>query len=224
MARKQIIKVLFADDHPFVREGIRGHLSSQKDIEVVGEASTGAEAIRKVRKLQPDVLITDIRMPDMTGLDVAKQVRKTAPKTQIIVLSMYDDREYVLESVHSGVKAYVMKDAAPSDLIKAIRAVNNGETFFSPEISRIFSDEYVAHAEAFDRASVLSDREKEVLAMIAQGNTNKGIAGCFGVSPRTIESHRAHIRTKLGLDTTAELVQYAITNGLVVLEKPPPDH
>lgn len=212
------IRVLLADDHPFVREGVRQHLVKQSCIEVIGEASDGEEACSKTKKLRPDVLILDIRMPGKDGLTVARRLRKTSPTTKIIAFSMHDNSKYVLDIVRSGARGYVTKDAPAPELIGAIKAVNSGKTFFSPRISRILMGDYVKHAGTMEKISdgKLSKREGEILSLIANGYTNKEIGRCLGVSPRTIEAHRTHIREKLEIDRTADLIKYAMTRGLVV--------
>ena len=214
------IRVLLADDHPFVREGVRQHLVKQKCIEVVGEASDGEETCRMTKKLRPDVLVLDIRMPSGDGLLVARRLRKMASATRIIIFSMYDNSRYVLDVVRLGARGYVTKDASAPELVGAIKAVNNGKTFFSPRISKVLMGDYVKHAEIVERASggKLSKREGEILSLIANGYTNKEIGRCLGVSPRTIEAHRAHIREKLEINTTADLVKYAISNGIALRE------
>lgn len=216
--QKHRIRVLLADDHPFVREGVRQHLARQSSIEIIGEASDGEEACRQTKKLKPDVLILDIRMPRKDGLTVARQLRRSVPGTKIIVFSMHDNSKYVLDIVRSGAVGYVTKDAPAPELIGAIKAVNNGKTFFSPRISRILMGDYVKHAHTVEKVSggKLSRREREILSLIANGYTNKEIGRCLGVSPRTIEAHRTHIREKLDIDRTADLIKYAMANGLVV--------
>lgn len=218
--KQQKIRVLLADDHPFVREGVREHLVKQSDIEVIGEASDGEETIQKAKKLHPDILILDIRMPGVDGLAVARRLRKTVPATKIIAFTMYDNRKYVLDIVRSGARGYITKDAPASDLVGAIKAVNSGKTFFSPRILKVVVGDYVKHAGLVEKVSggKLSRREGEVLSLIANGYTNKEIGRCFGVSPRTIEAHRAHIREKLGMDRTADLIKYAMANGIVQAE------
>lgn len=218
--KRDKIWVLLADDHPFVREGVSDHLIKQKDMKVVGEASDGEDAIRQTKKLRPDVLILDIRMPGLDGLAVAKRLRRATPETKIIAFSMYDDRKYVLEIIRSGAKGYITKDADASELVSAIKAVYNGKTFFSSRISKIVMGDYVKHVDTMEKVSggKLSRREEEVLSLVASGYTNKEIGRCFGVSPRTVEAHRAHIREKLGMDRTADLIKYAMANGITASE------
>lgn len=216
MARKKnVIRVLIADDHPAVRDGIRVCLAEQKEIKVIGEAADGEETIRKTNELRPDILILDVVMPRVNGLDVARQLRRTAPETKIIALSIYETREYVVGMVRSGVRGYLSKTVSPSELVNAIKAVNNGKTFFTSSIAQILLNDYVKHAETIGEASRLSKREKEVLAQVVQGYTSREIARHFSISRRTVETHRLHIRKKLGLDYTADLIKYAIAEGIV---------
>lgn len=218
--KKQKIRVLLADDHPFVREGVREHLVKQDDIDVVGEASDGEAAIRETKKLRPDILLLDIKMPGLDGLVVARRLRRAMPQTKIIAFTMYDNRQYVLDLVRSGARGYITKDTGASELVRAIRAVHDGKPFFSPRIAKLVTGDYVKHVEIMEKMSgdKLSRREGEVLSLIANGYTNKEIGRCFGVSPRTIEAHRAHIRKKLAVDRTADLIKYAMAHGITAEE------
>lgn len=218
--KQKRIRVLLADDHPFVREGVRAHLAEQKIIDLVDEATEGEETIRKVRNLRPDVLVLDIRMPGADGLDVARQLRRTVPETKIIAFTAHDNEGYVLDMIRLGAKGYVLKDAPPSELVNAIQAVHEGRTFYSSRISKLVVDDYLKHTKLIEKTSEsnLSKREQEVLALLAKGYTNKEIGHCFGVSPRTIEAHRAHIRQKLGLDRMADLIGYAVKSGIATME------
>ena len=218
MVKKQTIRVMLADDHATVREGIRTYLATQAGIKVVGEATGGEEAIWKTNKISPDVLILDVAMPRVNGLDVAKQLKRLAPETKIIALSVYDSNEYVAGMVRSGAMGYVSKNDPPATLVEAIKTVYAGETFFTPAAAQILLDDYVKHAETIGEASELSEREKEVLVQIVEGCTNKEIGKRFRISRRTVETHRQHIRKKLGLDTTADLIKYAVVNGLAAGE------
>ncbi|MFC1461985.1 response regulator [Verrucomicrobiota bacterium] len=215
MAKTRTIRVMLADDHSTVREGIRTYLGTQAGIKVVGEASGGEEAIWKTSKICPDILVLDVAMPRVNGLDVAKQLKRLIPETRIIALSVYDNNEYVAGMVRSGAMGYVSKNDPPATLVEAIKTVYAGETFFTAAAAQILLDDYVKHAETIGEASELSEREKEVLVQIVEGCTNKEIGKRFHISRRTVETHRQHIRKKLGLDTTADLIKYAVVNGFV---------
>lgn len=209
------IKVLVADDHMIARTGIRHVLESQAEFEVVGEAASGAEALALTLKLRPDVVVLDISMPGVTGLEVAQRLRATSPATRILILSMHDQAEYVLESVRAGAHGYLLKDTAATELREAIRAVCQGESYFSPPVaSRLTAAVRGDHA-AQPGLDQLTGREREVLLGIAQGRTNKEIAGELGISHRTVETHRESLMRKLQLRTVAELTRFALGAGLV---------
>lgn len=212
------IRVLVADDHAIVREGIRSVLEQGTGFEVVAEASDGEEALRVLRELDVDVLVLDISMPGLSGLDVASQVRQVAPATRVLILSVYDHREYVLQAVRSGANGYLLKDSAPGELRAAIRAVHGGEAFFSPVIARQLGDAVraeEAHREEEDRLGRLTARERDVLLLVVRGRTNKEAAAALGISHRTVESHRENLMKKLGIRTVAELTRFALDSGVL---------
>ena len=212
------IRVLIVDDHAVVREGIRHVLSSDGAFDVVGEASGGVAAIELAESLTPDVVVLDLTMPDMHGLEVAERIRKSVPDTAILILSIHDHPEYVLRSIQAGTQGYLRKDSSPTELRSAIRAVHEGGTFFSAAaakhlpgaLGRRGSDE-----PAQSSGESLTPRERDVLVEIAQGHTNKEIAATLGVSVRTVESHRESLLKKLGVKGTAGLTRYAISAGLL---------
>jgi DNA-binding NarL/FixJ family response regulator len=210
------IRVLVADDHMIVRTGIRHVLESEADFEVVGEAASGSEAISLATKLRPDVMVLDISMPDQSGLEVAARLRNGSSTTRVLILSMHNNAEYVLESVRAGAHGYLLKDTAAAELRTAIRAVCRGESYFSPPVASRLSaavrGEHTGHHPGLDQ---LTGREREVLLGIARGRTNKEIAAELGISHRTVETHRESLMRKLQIRTVAELTRLAIEAGIM---------
>ncbi len=219
-AKKEKIKVLLVDDHPVVREGVRSSLIVHPTIDVVGEASDGAEAIQKTKELSPDVILMDLSMPHMSGLEALKQLQKSMPTVKVIILTMHDSKEYIQQIVQSGARGYVLKDIYPADLVRAIESVHAGEAFFSPSVNRVLVNEYLHKTEELTHphGKELSHREREVLRLIAEGLTNKVIANRLFVSIRTIETHRERIMRKLNIHSAAGLTKFAISKGMVNLE------
>jgi DNA-binding NarL/FixJ family response regulator len=210
------IRVLVADDHMIVRTGIRHVLESEPGFEVVGEASSGSEALSLAAELHPDVVVLDISMPDESGLQVAAQLRAVSPSPRVLILSMHDNAEYVLESVRAGAHGYLLKDTAATELRSALRAICRGESYFSPPVASRLSA--AVRAEHESRPAVvdhLTGREREVLQGIAQGRTNKEIAAELGISHRTVETHRESLMNKLEIRTVAELTRFALGAGIV---------
>jgi DNA-binding NarL/FixJ family response regulator len=210
------IRVLVADDHMVVRSGIRHVLESEAGFEVVGEASSGAEALSLAAALHPDVVVLDISMPDESGLQVAARLRAGSDGPRILILSMHDNAEYVLESVRAGAHGYLLKDTAAIELRSAIRAICRGESYFSPPVASRLSA--AVRGEREGQAAVLDQlttREREVLQGIAQGRTNKEIATELGISHRTVETHRESLMNKLEIRTVAELTRFALGAGIV---------
>ena len=218
--KKKKIKVLLADDHPVVRKGIRGWLSGVENLEVVDEAVNGQEAIAKVKALSPDVVLMDVDMPKMNGLEATKIIRKECPNTRVVILSMHTNKSVVLQIIQSGAQGYVLKDAPPADLLRAIESVDSGEPFFSPDINQIVLNQYLAEtgAEPSPTATKLTNRERQVLGMIAEGQSNKEMADKMGVGVRTVETHRERMMAKLKIHTVAGLTKFAIANGIVKLD------
>jgi DNA-binding NarL/FixJ family response regulator len=212
-----VIRVLVADDHAIVRTGIRHVLEGEPGFEVVGEAATGAEALALAERLRPDVAVLDLSMPGGSGLRVAAELRRLAPETHILILSMHDNTEYVLESLRAGVHGYLLKDTAATELRGAIRAVRRGESFFSPPIAGRLSAVVRGDPAATSSGTLtqLTARERQVLIGVAQGHTNREMAAQFGISPRTVESHRENLMKKLGVRTVAGLTRLALEAGLV---------
>jgi DNA-binding NarL/FixJ family response regulator len=209
------IRVLVADDHMIVRTGIRHVVESEPDLEVVGEASSGAEALSLAAKLHPDVVVLDISMPDQSGLEVAARLQSGNGGPRVLILSMHDNPEYVLESVRAGAHGYLLKDTAGTELRDAIRAVCRGESYFSPPVaSRLSAAVRSEHASnhALDQ---LTSREREVLLGVVRGRTNKQIAADLGISHRTVETHRESLMRKLQIHSVAELTRFAIEAGIL---------
>ena len=201
------IKVLIVDDHAVLRAGLRTLLNLQPDIEVVAEAADGLEAVEKVTRFRPEVVLMDISLPGRDGLEVTKDLKKTHPWVKVLILTMHEDRRYLHPALKAGASGYVVKRAADTELIDAIRAVYRGDVFLHPSVARIVVDEYLEQG--------LSEREREVLRLIAEGRTYKEMAELLALSVKTIESYRERIKEKLGLNTRAELVRYALERGLL---------
>ncbi len=216
------IRVLIADDHAILRDGIRALLTPHPDLEVVGEAENGIEAIERCRKLDPDVLLLDVSMPGLGGIEAALEIRKENDRVKILVLSQYDDREYVARFLKIGVSGYVLKKAAGAELANAIRAAAKGGLVLDPEIARdalgAASRAGSPDAGGVDPYESLTDREKQVLKLVAEGHSNKEIADLLGVSVKTAMTHRQHMMEKLGLHGKTDVLKYAVKRGIVRLE------
>jgi len=215
------IRVLIADDHALVREGIAAFLRFCDDIEVVGEASDGIEAIERAQKIKPDIVLMDIGMPKLGGLEATVELRKKDPNIKIIVLTQYDDREYISRFLKVGVSGYLLKKAVGSELVNAIRAVNRGEFYLFSSIA----SEVVAGYLDKDRKAIeedpyekLTDREKQVLKLIAEGDSHKEIASCLNISVKTVIAHQTNISEKLNIHSRTALVKFAISKGIIKLE------
>lgn len=208
-------RIVLADDHPVVRQGLRSALGAEAGLEVVGEAENGLAVPDLVAELQPDVLVLDLMMPGMGGLDVTREVRKRTPKTAVVILSMHADEAYVTAALRNGASAYVIKDASVTELVAAIRAAANGGRYLSAPLSEQGIEAWLAKASAAaaDLYDTLSPREREVFALAAEGKTSAAMGQMLSISPRTVETHRANILRKLGLRGQTELVRYAIRRG-----------
>jgi two-component system, NarL family, response regulator NreC len=212
------IRILIADDHGIVRQGLRSVLSRDPYFEIAGEAASGLETVALAGKLTPDVLIIDIGMPELNGIDAAAQIHKSNPEIRIIVLSMHSDETYVLRALNAGAKGYLLKDSAEMDLVRAVHAVYRGKPFFSPEIAEVLLEDYMRtlqQKKLQDSYDLLTDREKEVLRLLAHGKTNKEAAASLDVSVNTVETHRNSFMKKLNLHNTAEIVLYAVRKKIV---------
>jgi DNA-binding NarL/FixJ family response regulator len=214
----QTIKLVIADDHALFREGVRALLSRHNDLEVVGEAADGREAIERVLALHPHILLLDIAMPGLGGLETTLEIRKSAPEVKIVILTQYANKEYLFRFLRAGVAGYVLKRAAGSDLVSAIRAVHQGGTFIHPDVAPAVVEGYLGGmtpAAQEDPYESLTDREKQVFKLVAEGRTNKEIADILAISVKTAMAHRAHLADKLGIHNKAELVKLALQRGVV---------
>lgn len=212
------IRVMLADDHGIVRTGIRYLLEHQPDIEVVGEAADGREAVRMAEELKPGVVVMDVAMPRLNGIEAAAQIVKHDPNVRVIILSMHDDEEYLVRALTAGVKGYLLKDTAQLDMVRAVQSVAQGRAFFSPAIAQKLAEDYTRQLQTrglADSYDLLTEREKEILQLLAEGKSNKEAATVLNVSPYTVETHRTHIMQKLSLHNTAEIVLYAVRKKIV---------
>ncbi|MBN1671979.1 MAG: response regulator transcription factor [Kiritimatiellae bacterium] len=212
-------RVLLADDHEMIREGLRSLLEKQADLEVVGEAEDGHAAVRLVQKLHPNVVVLDVAMPGLNGVEAARQITAKHPHVKIIALSMHEDRRYVSEMLKAGASGYLLKGGAFRELVEAVRAVMKDRIYLTPAVARTVVDEYRRGAgeEAKSAFAVLTEREREVLQLLAEGKSAKEIAGVLALSVKTVGTHREHIMEKLNLRSLAELTKYAIREGLTSL-------
>jgi len=215
---KKPIRILLADDHNIMRRGLRLLLERQPGFEVVAEAADGHEAAERAEATRPDVVVLDITMPNMSGIEAAQRILASLPQAAIVILSMHADEGYVLRALKAGAKGYLLKDSAESDLLDAIRAVSAGKAFFSPEISKILVEDYVRDMRkrgAEDSYELLTGREREILHLLAEGKSNKDIASLLDLSLYTVETHRRNLQDKLNLHSLAELILYAVRKGVI---------
>ena len=218
MASRNMITILLADDHAVMRAGLRLLLERHADLRVVGEAGNGRDAVELAASLKPDVVVMDIAMQTLNGIEATQRVCSSGTATQVVILSMHSDESYVLRALKAGARAYILKDSAEEDLIAAVRSVHAGKSFFSPAISRLLLDDYVRQVSSKgveDSYDLLSSREKELLQLIAEGKTNKEIASLLNISHFTVETHRANILQKLNLHSVQELILYAVRKGII---------
>jgi len=210
---REKIRILLVDDHAVVRQGFKMILAAQSDMEIVGEAGNGREAVELAGALQPDVIVMDVAMPELNGIEATRRLGDSAPRTRVLALSMHKDSVYVREILRAGARGYLLKDSLAGDLVAAVRAVARGEGYLSPGVSDAVLNDYRRHVT--DPIDLLTSREREVLQMIAEGKTNKDIANVLNLSVYTVDAHRGRIMEKLNLHSVNELVRFAVRNGLV---------
>jgi DNA-binding NarL/FixJ family response regulator len=212
------IRVLLADDHKLIRAGLRLVVDQQPDLSVVGEADDGRQAVELAKSLKPNVVVMDIGMPNLNGIEAARQIGGMDPGAAVVMLSMHSDESYVLRALSAGARAYLLKDSATTDLVQAIHAVAEGKSFFSPAVSKVLLQDYMRklrRSGAEDSYDLLSPREREVLQLVAEGKSNKEVAGLLNLSVYTVETHRAKIMQKLNLKGVPELILYAVRKGII---------
>jgi two-component system, NarL family, response regulator NreC len=212
------LRVLLADDHIVMRAGLRALLDRQPNLEVVGECENGRETVELAGSLRPDVVVMDVGMPGLNGIEATKTIVDRHSSPAVVILSMHADESYVMRALKAGARGYLLKDSAAADLIGAIQAVSQGKSFFSPKVSRILAEDYVRVLKQkgdLDTYDLLTGREREILQLLAEGKANKEVATALNISPYTVETHRSHILQKLNLHTPAELVLYAVRKGII---------
>jgi len=212
------IRILLADDHTVVRKGLRLLLESQPDFQVIADAATGRETVALAEQHTPDVVVMDVAMPGLNGIEAARQISTKLPHTAIVFLSMHSDEGYVLKALKSGARAYLLKDSAENDLISAVKAVRAGKAFFSPAISKMMMEDHMwqmQQREIDDSYDLLTNREREILQLFAEGKNNKDVANILNLSLYTVETHRGNIFQKLDLHSSAELILYAVRKGVI---------
>jgi two-component system response regulator NreC len=212
------IRILLADDHTILRAGLKMMLNAQLDMEVVGEAQDGRQAVQEAQRLQPDVILMDITMPDLNGIEATRQIKRVLTEVKILVLTMHENDEYVFQALRAGASGYMLKEAADTELITAIHVIKSGQFYLSPTAQSVVVGDYlqrVRTGEERDSYSSLTEREREILKLVAEGHTNNQIAERLIISPKTVDTHRTHVMDKLNLHSRAELVKYAMRRGLL---------
>jgi two-component system response regulator NreC len=212
------IRILLADDHAIVRDGLRALLEKQPDMTVAGEASDGREAVQIAEENAPDIVVMDIAMPNMNGIEATRRIIATRPATGVVILSMHQDESYVLRSLKAGARGYLLKDSLRTEVVEAIRSVAQGRSFLTRKVSRLMQEDYIRQMErrgVEDSYDLLTDREREVLQLVAEGRTNKEVASVLSIGLTTVETHRTHILQKLGLHSVPELILYAVRKGII---------
>ncbi|HXZ80601.1 MAG TPA: response regulator transcription factor [Terriglobales bacterium] len=212
------IRILLADDHKLMRSGLKLLIEQQQDMTVVGEADDGRQAVALAKSLKPDVVVLDIGMPNLNGIEAAHQIAQTDPAPALVMLSMHSDESYVLRALKAGARGYLLKDSAESELIRAVHAVTEAKSFFSPAVSKVLLDDYMRKLQRSgveDSYELLTPREREILQLVAEGKSNKDVANLLNLSVYTVETHRANIMEKLNLRGVPELILYAVRKGII---------
>jgi two-component system response regulator NreC len=212
------IRILLADDHTMVRDGLRALLEPQPDFAIIAEAADGRECVRRAEENAPDVVMMDIAMPAMNGIEATRRIIAANPAIGVVILSMHQDESYVLQSLNAGAKGYLLKDSPREDILEAIRSVAAGRAFLSRKVSRLLQEDYIEQLRSKgldDTFDLLTDREREILQLLAEGRANKEVATLLNISPTTVETHRGHILRKLSLHGTADLILYAVRKKII---------
>jgi DNA-binding NarL/FixJ family response regulator len=210
------IRILLADDHAILRQGVRRILEERPDFTVIAEASSGLEAIEMAERFQPDVAILDIGMKELNGIEVTAQILRRFPKTAILILSMHSDERYVIRALNAGARGYLLKDSVEEDLVRAIQAVHEDRSFFSPAVAKILAEGFARSATTVeDRYDLLTERERQIYQLLAEGNSNQEVAARLGLSLHTVETHRTRLMEKLDVHSSAELVLSAVRRGII---------
>ncbi|HEX4230216.1 MAG TPA: response regulator transcription factor [Bryobacteraceae bacterium] len=212
------VRIVLADDHTIMRHGLRLVLNREPDFEVIGEASNGREAIDLAIRENPDVVVMDIAMPLLNGIEAARRIHEERLKTAVVILSMHSDEGYILKALRAGARGYLLKDSAETDLIQAIRAVCSGKAFFSPAVSKVLADDYLRQMRqqgVEDTYDLLTPRERELLQLVAELKSTKDIANLLGLSPHTVDTHRGNLMQKLNVHSIPELILYAVRKGII---------
>lgn len=213
-----MVRVLLADDHAVVRDGLRALLGAQSAIEVVGDVATGREAVRQAQQLQPDVVVMDIAMPDLNGIEATLQIQDTCPSTQILILSMHSTNEHILRALQAGARGYLLKDSAGAELVEAVRVVHAGRRYLSSKIAASVIDDYVAERNRTSPLDSLSRRERQILQLTAEGKTSAEAGAMLFLSPKTVDTYRSRMMHKLDIGDLASLVKFAIQHGITQLD------
>jgi DNA-binding NarL/FixJ family response regulator len=213
-----MIKVLLADDHPVVRDGLRALLEAQSDIVVVGDVANGREALREVGKLEPDVIVMDIAMPDLNGIEATVQMQDVCPSTKILILSMHSTTEHIFRALKAGARGYLLKDSAGAEVVEAVRVVNAGRRYLSHKIAATAIDDYIAERDRTSPLESLSRRERQILQLIAEGKSSTEIGKMLFLSPKTVDTYRSRMMHKLGIGDLPNLVKFAIQHGITELD------